>query len=108
MKLLWSGSLSVGGTAVVPELPYYNVFLLTFSNTPHKLLGFRGKTGVDIISAFACSNSSTYIYVIVSDISVTNDTDLKFLHTPWTVGLDGSSVKAWNGIGNMTEVYGLL
>ena len=107
MKLLWSGSLSNSGTAVVPELPYYNVFIFTFSKTAHRLIGFRDY-GATNISAFACSNSSNWIYVIVADIGITNDTNLKFLHTPWDIGFGADSIKVWTDIGNMTEVYGLL
>lgn len=68
MKLLWSGTLNVGGTITIPELPYYNQLLVRFyggvttvpmyRNAAYDLgAGFRGAntmaTGSDNQEMFA-------------------------------------------------------
>ena len=112
MKKIWSGTLSAGGSATIPELPYYNVFGVKGQNVDPMALCFR-------TVANSNADKKTYIggvgesprgydadgvsYVWSVAFQLTNSTTIK-LTSAWVMNYWDK----WSDNRVVTEIYGIL
>ena len=101
-KLLWSGSLSEGGSITDSELPYYQVFAFLFSasNGTYVVTSYK----VDQTIYAGSSSYAGSVWVLLCGINITG-TKLT-LHYARSVPLNGPAIQTGKSV--LQRVYGLL
>lgn len=103
-KLLWSGTLSLGGSVTIPELPYYNIFIVIAGELRPYLM-FRNEPNSDPCFGFftACDYNNSSLLVGGISCKITGNTLL----------YKTSAFKSWSNSWNddsqqINKIYGLL
>lgn len=108
MKKLWEGTLSPGGTVTIPELPYYNLFVIEQGYNNATLIMSRMKglnpSAYTAIGGYASDDSR--IAVIGAQLSETGSPTKLRLHKMSRGYIGGDGEVAGNIA--ITAVYGLI
>lgn len=103
MKLLWSGSLSQGGSVTIPELPYYNVFIAFIENNNRALIGALTSTDSIYFGGNTSDSGAVGSTSLVARVSGTKLTFVRARHCWVATNTYGVSVNVL-----FTSLYGVL
>lgn len=104
MKLLWSGTLSEGGSVTIPDLPYYTMFGIGLSAVEHLGFAFKGEVPGIYPGRLAWDQNTNVLlgYGAYCTIEGTKFTYVKGR------GVNVLAPSAWNVTIRIFTVYGVL
>ena len=101
--MLWSGSLSQGGSVTIPELPYYNVFVAFVEKNNRALIGALTSTDAIYFGGNTSDAGAVGSTSIVAGVSGTKLTVARIRHCWVATNNYGVSANV-----PFTSLYGVL